>query len=243
MPNDEIHLEDKTAVGGLDRLVTNVSLAIVAVFPTFATCLVMPWKLVPQLTADEPNGRQGYLLSPGAYFPICLTVMLLIAAALTTDATLARNAGTIGPKMAMNIATTASDGDLWGTISILAPLYFIAIPAGVMGLVIQKWSGSWWTLRTSMRAAFYQMTTSISWIILSSATIDQITVSTGNQNLSATLYPLNSIVIVGSAFWIYFWFLKRGGDLSIRLSALLGATILIMIGLFVGLLNIVLSAL
>lgn len=243
MPNDEIHLEDKNAVGGLDRLVTNVSLAIVAVFPTFAACLVTPWKLVPQLTADEPDGRQGYWLSPGAYFPICLTVMLLLAATLTNDATLASNGGAIGPKMAMNVATAASNGDLWGTISILAPLYFIAILAGVMGRVVRRWAGPWWTLRTSMRAAFYQMTTSISWIILSSAIIDQVAVSMGNHTLSSTLYALNSAVIFGTAFWIYFWFLKRGGNLSIRLAALLGATILIMIGLFVALLNIIIRAL
>jgi hypothetical protein len=242
MSNDEIHLEDKNAVGGLDRLVTNVSLAIVAAFPTFAICIVKPWKLVPQLTADEPDGRQGYLLSPGAYFPIGLTIMLLIASALTNEETLAGNGGVVGPRMAVDIAEAAAAGNVWKTVSILAPLYFIAIIAGVVGKGLTRWVGPWWTLRTSMRAAFYQMTTSISWIILSSAAIDLIGAWTDIPGLWRILYTLNTIPIFGIALWMYFWFFKRGGNHSTLRASVLAVAMLIFIIAFVSGTNVILAS-
>jgi len=233
MSGPQIDLEDKNAIGGLDRIVTHISLAIVATFPTFVACIFTPWRLIPQLTIEEPDGRQGYLLSPGAYFPIGLTIMLLIASALTNEDTLASNGGTIGPRMAVDVAEAASAGNLWKTLSIIAPLYFIAILAGVAGKALTRWAGPWWTLKTSMRAAFYQMTTSISWIILSSAVIDLIGVSTDIPGLWHLLYQVNTIPIFGIALWMYFWFFKRGGNQSTLRAILLSCAIIGMIGAMV----------
>lgn len=242
MSGPQINLEDKNAIGGLDRIVTHISLAIVATFPTFAACIVTPWRLVPQLTIEEPDGRQGYLLSPGAYFPIGLTIMLLIASALTNEDTLASNGGTIGPRMAVDVAEAATAGNLWKTLSIIAPLYFIAILAGVAGKGLTRWAGPWWTLRTSMRAAFYQMTTSISWIILSSAVIDLISVSTDIPGIGGFLYDLNNIPIFGIALWMYFWFFKRGGDHSTFRAILLAGAMLAFIAVMVVGSNLLIAA-
>lgn len=233
MEADKVDLESVNAIGGLDRLVTNISLAIVSVFPTFITAVAQPWKLVPQLTQDIPEGRRGYLLSPGAYFPICLTVMLLIAALFATEATLASNGGAIGPGMAIAVAEAASSGNLWRTISILAPLYFIAVIAGVAAQIVRPLAGPWWSIRVSLRAALYQMTTSIAWIILSSAAIDLISVSQPGTRLGAQLYSINEFFIFGIALWIYFCFLKWGGKLSTLRAALLSICILGFIGLIV----------
>lgn len=233
MKEDDVDLESRNAIGGLDRLVTNISLAIVSVFPTFGVAILQPWKLVPQLASNPPDGRSGYLLSPGAYFPICLTVMLLIAALFATEETLASNGGAIGPGMAIAVAEAASSGNLWRTISILAPLYFIAVIAGVAAQIIRPFAGSWWTMRVSLRAALYQMTTSIGGIILSSAVIDLISVSNPGTGIGGQLYAMNEFIIFGMAWWIYFCFLKWSGKLSTLRALILSACILGFVALIV----------
>jgi len=65
MSGPNVDLEKPNAIGGIDRLVTNFALSVIAVFPTFWTCIAMPWRLRPLLEKDEPDGRMGMLLAPG----------------------------------------------------------------------------------------------------------------------------------------------------------------------------------
>lgn len=223
----DVDMEEKNAVGGIDRLVTNVALAAVAVFPTLMTAVATPWKLVPQLGSDEPDGKRGILLSPGAFLALGTTVVLLCAAAIATSETVASNTGAIGPGLALAVANAASEGNVPKTISLIAPIYILAISIGVLAQLLRRCVGAWWTLRISMRAAFYQIGVTVCWIILSSAAIDAIRVSTGSNEIGSLLYSLNSLPIFGLSAWMYFWFFRRGGEMQYWRALTLSAAMLV----------------
>lgn len=235
MPGLEIDMEEKNAVGGLDRLVTNIALAVVAVFPTLLTAIAAPWKLVPLLTDDEPDGKNGMLLSPGAFLVLGVTVVLLFAATITTSETIASNTGAIGPGLAVAVENAVSDGNVSKTASLIAPIYILAISIGIIAQLARKWAGEWWTLRTSMRAAFYQTGVTVCWIILSSAAIDAYRVSSGDNETGSILYSLNSLPIFGLSVWMYFWFFRQGGRMPYWRACLLST---LMLGFAFGILAI-----
>ncbi|MEQ9506698.1 MAG: hypothetical protein RLO80_10550 [Hyphomonas sp.] len=222
----DVELEDKNAVGGLDRLVTNLGLAAIAVLPTLAAAIATPWKLAPLVAADEPDGQRGMLLTPGAFLPMGLTVVLLLAAMVTTSETVASNGGAIGPGLAVAVAAAAGEGDLWKTLSLIAPIYFLAVSIAVLAQLLRRPAGDWWTMRTSLRAAFYQVGATVCWIILTSAAIDAYRVSTGNSEMGNLLYRLNSIPIFLLTLWVYFWFFRHGASASYRRSAVLALAML-----------------
>ncbi|MCR9269869.1 MAG: hypothetical protein NXH72_07790 [Hyphomonadaceae bacterium] len=230
----DVDFEQKNAVGGLDRLVTNVALAAIAVFPTLAIALIKPWKLVPLIQGDEPDGHKNMILSPGAFLPLGLTVVLLLAAAVTTSETVASNGGAIGPALAVSVATAAGEGDIWKTISLIAPIYAIAIVIALSSQILRPLIGDWWTMRIAVRAAFYQVGVTICWILLSSAAIDAYRVNSGNQEMGFLLYSLNSIPIFGISLWLYFWFFFRKGETRWWLA--LGLAI-VLVALIIGLVS------
>ncbi|MFK7863629.1 MAG: hypothetical protein AB8B95_05300 [Pseudohongiellaceae bacterium] len=218
-------LNDKNLIGGLDRLVTSVALAVIAVFPTMAAAIVSPWKLSPLLVANEPTGQKQFLLSPGAFFPLSLTVVFLMAASVSTSATIESNGGAIGPGLTADVAAAVSEGDIWKTVSLIVPIYVLAIVTSVLSLVVRKWAGPWWTLRTALRAAFYSVSVTVCWIILTSAAIDSYRVYSGNGEMGSFLYNLNTVPIFGLSLWMYFWFFQLDGAASKKKSAVLASSV------------------
>ena len=152
MSGPNLDLEKPNAIGGLDRLVTNIALAFIAVIPTFLTCISMPWKLRPLLDRDDPDGRMGMLLAPGAYFPLSLMIFFIIAAVLATPETLSNNGAFIGPGLAVAVQTAASEGNIWKIVATIMPIYGMAIFVGIIGTILKRWAGQDWTLRISLRA-------------------------------------------------------------------------------------------
>jgi len=106
MSGPSLDLEKPNVIGGLDRLVTNFAMSAIAVVPTFFVCIAKPWRLSPLLDKDDPDGRTGMLLAPGAFFPLALMVSFIIAALLATPETINTNGSYIGPDLA------AAVGDL-----------------------------------------------------------------------------------------------------------------------------------
>ncbi|MEO1247794.1 MAG: hypothetical protein AAFX56_19110 [Pseudomonadota bacterium] len=214
MTEPELELGQRNLIGALDRIVTHLALAMVAAVATLFVAIARPWRLAPLLSSDEPDGRDGVVLSPGAYLPLSLALVLLAAAAVTTPDTLQSNQGFLGPGLAVAVANAIAEGDVWKTLSIVLPIYAYAVCFGVLGRVLTPWAGAWWTLRTSLRAAFYQVATVVGWIVLSSAAIDAYRVASGNGDNWQLLYALNTIPIVGLSLWMYFWFFKSGESVS-----------------------------
>lgn len=236
MPGPDVDLEKPNAIGVLDRLTTNVALSLVAVVPTFLCCIVMPWRAAPLLERDEPDGRQGMLLAPGAYLPLSLLLALMAAAAVTTPEILNDSGAYLGPKLAAAIQSAIAEGDVWKAISLVLPVYGFAILMGTLGSLLSPWVNESWTLRTSLRAVFYVTATVTSFIILFSAGTDILRISTGQRELGALLYAVSPIPVIGLMFWMYLWFFRTLGAASWIRS---GALSLAMIGLKVGFLGVV----
>ncbi|MEM9600550.1 MAG: hypothetical protein AAF926_05975 [Pseudomonadota bacterium] len=233
MSGPSIDLEEKNPLGGLDRLATGIGLAIIAVFPTLAAAIFMPWKLAPLLVADEPSGRRGMVLAPGAYFVLSLVVILIFVGALVTPEMVRSNGGVIGPGLAFQVSEAAQQGDVWKTLSRIAPIFLIALLFGLIGRTLTRWAGDWWDLRVSLRASFYAIATSICWIIFSSLVIDSFKLFTGSHDLAQTLYAFNSVPILSLPAWVYFWCFRTGGSLSTLRAFTLTIAIFAMVLLFV----------
>ena len=91
MSGPDIDLEKPNVLGGLDKLATHSAIAILAVFPTFLTCVCRPSRLRPLIDNIEPEGRKGVLLSPGVFFFVALFVAFIIAAMMSTPETINYN--------------------------------------------------------------------------------------------------------------------------------------------------------
>lgn len=242
MDDPSLDFEKPNAVGALDRITTNVALSLIAVVPTFLTCIIAPWRLSGLLKGDDPEGRAGMRLAPGAFFPLCLLITMIVGAQLTTPE-LARNNGSfLGPNLALSIQSAIADGDLWRTVSIVMPIYAFAVLTGTLGIAVKFWAHMDWTLRVSIRAAFYVFGVIISWIILSTAAIDIVRASTQGSQAVDVLMTLVPIPVLWVVFWMYFWFFRNEGDLTYLRSTILSIVMialmfiaLISMGLFLSL--------
>ena len=236
MTEPSLDLEKPNAVGALDRITTNVAVSLIAVVPTFFTCMILPWRLTALLKRDDPEGRSGMLLSPGAFFPLSLLVSFLIGALLTTPEIAQNDGSFLGPNLALSIQSAVADGDVWKTIGTVMPIYVFAVIVGSLGLILKPWAHGDWTLRVSLRAVFYITGTFVSWVILTTAAIGVVRESIGDAELARRLNNLFPIPTLGLIFWMFFWFFRDDGALSLFRSALLsiaiiGLTLLALIGL------------
>lgn len=231
MSGPSIDLEKPNAIGGLDKLVTNFALSVIAVVPTFLTCIIMPWRLVPLLDRDDPDGREGMLLAPGAFFPLALMVSLMVAALLSTPETVSTNGAYIGPGLAVAVQSAAAAGDIWKIIATIMPIYGVAIFLGVLGATLKPVAGPHWSLRVSLRAAFYVMATLTSWLILVTAIVDLVQLSTGSYAIASSIYSVIIYPTIAAVIWMYFCFFRNNGTVSRIKSITLS---LGMIGLIAG---------
>ncbi len=123
----EFEIEEAQSLKGIDRLVTNLGLAAIAVFPTLYVTIITPWHLVSQLSDNKINKHNALTLNPGTYFVLSLILVLLIASSVITPDILAKNGGAIGPRLAMNVAEAAIEGNVWKTLQQLPLFIFFAL--------------------------------------------------------------------------------------------------------------------
>ena len=228
MSEPNIDLDKPNAMGTLDRLTTNVAISIIAVVPTLLICIAMPWRLTGLLKRDDPEGRSGMLLSPGAFFPLCLLVSMITGALLTTPELASNNGSFLGPNLALSIQSSVSEGDIWGTIGIIMPIYAFTVLVGSVGLLLKPLAPRDWSLRVSLRAAFYVAGAFVAWVMLATSAIDIMrasSLSTQFVSLLPVLLPIPTLWVV---LWMYFWFFRHGGELSFARSALLSVAMLVL---------------
>ena len=221
MDEPSLDLEKPNAVGALDRITTNVAISLLAVVPTFITCIIAPWRLSGLIKGDDPNGRAGMLLAPGAFFPLSLLLSMIAGALLTTPELANRNGAFLGPNLALSIQDAISQGDVWRTIGTIMPIYAFTIVAGALGAILGKWAQQEWSLRISLRAAFYIVGAFVSWVILTTAAIDITRASTQNYQLVETLTLVMTLPALAVVLWMYFWFFRAEGAVSFVRSTLL----------------------
>lgn len=226
MDEPSLEIEKPNAVGTLDRITTNVAIALIGVVPTFLTCIVAPWRLTDLLKRDAPEGRSGMLLAPGAFFPLSLLASMIAGALLTTPEIASNNGAFLGPNLALSIQSAVSEGNVWRTVGIIMPIYAFAVLAGALGALLKGRAHPDWNLRVSLRAAFYVVGVFVSWVILSTAAIDIVRASTKNYQLVQTLTMFVTLPALGVIVWIYFWFFRNGGAISLIRSGILSAAMM-----------------
>jgi len=226
MSEPSLDLEKPNAVGALDRITTNVAISLIAVVPTFLICIAMPWRVTELLKEDNPEGRSGMLLAPGAFFPLSLLISLMLGALLTTPELANNNGAFLGPGLALAIQSAVAEGNVWKTVATIMPIYGFAVLAGTLGLVLKPLVGSDWTLRVSLRAVFYVTGVFVSWIILTTAAVDLTRLATQNADVINFLYMLIPLPTLIGLLWMYLWMFRRIGDLSFLRSGLLSAAMI-----------------
>ncbi len=240
MSGPDIDTDEKNAVGGIDRFVLNIALVALSVFPTLFAIIAMPWRIAPLLLKQEPDGRRGMLLGPGIFFVASITVTMLVSGLFATPETMASNTGLIGPAYSKSVSTAVTGGDAWRVAALIGPIYALAVVIGAFSSLLRRFLTPAWTLSVSLRASFYQMASSICWILLTSTVIDTIGLI-GNQELSRQLYMLNAAPIVILPIWQYFWFFRRAGDVSPPRAAVIAVLILVMIAASIFLIDFITS--
>jgi len=177
MDQFEIDVEEKNLVGGLDRLIINVGVAIMALIPTFFYLVFSPKKLGPLLSGDaEPDGRRGMLLGPGVFFFLSIIFSILLLNLMRPEAS--AESSTVKTDMASSAIGQASfsfgmrsgqiqrgiyenivDGNIWSAIVSAIPIYLFAVYLGILGGVIFNRVSNKWTYKDAMGAGLYVIAT------------------------------------------------------------------------------------
>ena len=208
MVEENVDLEKSNAIGGLDRITTNIAIALISVFPTFFVSIATPWRLVPLITEDEPRGRSGYLIAPGAYLPLAILVTLL-GAAVAANAEIASNSGAfLGPNLALSVQSAVAEGNIWQVVSTALPIYVFAVVVGAFGGINRILIGRDWSKRRSLRSTFYVVGTVISFILIATALIDFLRFSVEYTEAAMLLLAFVPAPIIGIILWMYVWFFR-----------------------------------
>ncbi|MEO0466044.1 MAG: hypothetical protein AAF216_05840 [Pseudomonadota bacterium] len=141
MDDDDLDLNEKNVVGSIDRSIVNFGLVIVALVPTYFHLIFSPRKMVPLLRGEAIDGRQGLRLGPGITF--IFTILVLLGVGF-----LFRNIGSpelVGVEPgedSSGMRSAVAEGNLWRSIVLSLPFYFMALFFGVVvhvsHLVAQK---------------------------------------------------------------------------------------------------------
>jgi len=232
MSEPSIDLEKPNLLGGLDKLMTHFAIAMIAVIPTYFTCITAPWRLRALINTIEPDGRRGMLLSPGAFFFLSIMGSFIIAAILSTPETRNYNGSYIGPNLALAVQKAASEGNVWKLIGTIMPIYGATVFFGLIGTLLKPWADRNWTLQASLRTAFYSMGMLVSWIILTTSVVDSIRLHSGNDNIVSTLYGIFIPIGLAAFIWVYAGAFRNEGQTSWIKSAILALLIIGIIATF-----------
>ena len=132
MDDLEIDPEEKNFIGNLDRAVVNFGLVCFAIFPTLVFLVFRPKALVPLLRGEMPDGRDGLKLGPGITFILAVLLLLIIGMVLRDPA--AAELAAEDRNGAGGIRAAIAEGNLWRSIILSLPLYFVAL---TLGLIVQ----------------------------------------------------------------------------------------------------------
>ena len=225
MDQFEVDVEEKNLVGGLDRLIINVGVAIMAVIPTFFYSILLPKKLGPLLSGDtEPDGRRGMLLGPGVFFFLTTILTMLLLNLMKPEAS--AESSTVETDVASSAVREASfsfgrkigqiqrgiyenmvDGNIWSAIVFAVPIYLFAVYLGVIGGIIFNRVSDKWTYKDSMGAGLYVIASWILFLIVSIFILFGV-IPTIDATLRALIIFIVILVSLMIVPWQYYCFAK-----------------------------------
>lgn len=240
----ENEFENRNVIGGLDRLILNIGLAVLAVVPTFIMITVMPWRAATLLSGDQPEGRKGAILGPGVFFVGALTASVLLTGLINpSDAATAAEAASdalssddqpASAGVRSRLMAAMIEGDVWKAASVLFPFFIVgcgiaAISSGIGSLMLRV---SAWTLRAATGAGLYYLTTMII-LILAITTIEDFILPEDPDSIQTAILGLSVLGLgVFMLPWQFFWFFKGYTNVRAHISGIHAITLSLTI--FIG---------
>ncbi len=166
---DKFDLEgnEKDLFGGIDRLLVNFGMLLIAFFPTHLTLLFRPKKIAPLLVNNEPDGRKALLLGPG--ITLILTVLFLVAVVYMANDVFNIGADAVDPTEVESkrggIREAIVQGNFWRTIILASPIFLIALAIGVIVQLSHLICRLNVNLTQSVEIGFYMLSTSVLFLI------------------------------------------------------------------------------
>lgn len=155
-PASPMSLEGENSISGMEALITNLSLSIIAVLPTVFYALILPKRLIPLVTSDKPISRQGMTLGPGVYFLASMfSLVLLLNLANFVS-------GGVSPDMnpdGTGLTSAAAKGSFTSFAIKALPIYAAGIILSLVSFGLFRFTGPEWTLRIALAGSFYSLAT------------------------------------------------------------------------------------
>jgi len=181
---------DKDFIGSIDRSIIGFGLAAIALIPTLFFALLRPTKLWPLIKADHPKGRAGYILSPGIFFLLTVSVNSLILSRIIGDGS--------AVQMSKSVDDAVQGANVGQILLSLSPAFLGALFVTILIWLITRLTLRDWTIQHSIRTALYIIPAQL-WLTMP---IEQLTSILGEMG---SMGRVTGIVILYAAY-MFVWF-------------------------------------
>jgi|GEM_PF-3766997 len=151
-----LSLEGENGITGIEAVITNLSLSIIAVLPTVCLAICLPKRLIPLITAKSPISRNGMILGPGVYL---LASMFLLVLMLNLSASVAGSLTQQANPDGGGLTSAAAKGSFANFAVTALPVYAVGILLALINFILFRFTGQKWTLRIALAGGFYSVGT------------------------------------------------------------------------------------
>ena len=141
------HNTDKDFIGSIDRSIIGFGLAAIALIPTLFLTIFKPAKLWSLIQADHPKGRAGYILSPGIFFLLTISVHSLLLSRIIGDGSEAQ--------MSKSVDNAVQGANVGKILLSLSPAFLGTLIVTILIWLVTRLTLRDWTIQHSIRTALY----------------------------------------------------------------------------------------
>lgn len=197
---------------GVEAIIENLSLTILAVLPTAMRAILFPKRLVPMMTSNKPISRNGMTLGPGIYF---LAAMLLMVLALNAASSMSQGlTEEFVDRAGGGMSSAAARGSMTNFAISALPIYAAGILLTIANFVVFRLASRAWTLRHALASSFYSLGTFIIVIILPDVIIELLDPAGEWENVSIVTSTITLFAIPIIPFWHNYHFLRAIAGVS-----------------------------
>jgi len=138
---------NKDFIGSIDRSIIGFGLAAIALIPTLFLTLFRPAKLWSLIEADHPKGRAGYILSPGIFFLLTISVHSLILSRVIGDGS--------AVQMSKSVDDAVQGANVGQILLSLSPAFLGTLFVTILIWLVTRFTFKDWTIQHSIRTALY----------------------------------------------------------------------------------------
>lgn len=195
MDKYDLEIEEKNIIGAIDRLLINFGMAFIAIIPTYSYLIFKPKAMCYMLRGEEADGRQGLKLGPGITFIFTLLMMMGVAY-ISRDVIGTSTIAEDTESARSGLRSAVSEGNIWRTILLSLPIYFMALYFGVMFHIIHRIFKHKSNLTLSVGIGFYILSTLLVLIVTSFRLLDHITVENASGVAIAGIVIIIGFLII-----------------------------------------------